>query len=116
MSYTREVLDKTCQGRGAPGKRLPAIDGSAGYFCPGMYGTRYFYSRREGGQPQAVHYVRDSLDGRDRVLLDPQAIDPTGLTTVAWTAPSNDGKLMAFGMYRSGTKIAFSMSWTLRQR
>lgn len=100
-AHTREVLDNL-PGRGALEKRLRQLMEVPAISAPGMYGKRYFYSRREGGQPQAVHYVRDSLDGGDRVLLDPQAIDPTGLTTVAWTGPSNDGKLMAFGMYRSG--------------
>jgi len=100
-AHTRDVLDRL-PGREALEKRLRQLMEVPTISAPGMYGGRYFYSRREGGQPQAVHYVRDSLDGRDRVLLDPQAIDPTGLTTVAWTAPSNDGKLMAFGIYRSG--------------
>ncbi|MEE4143737.1 MAG: prolyl oligopeptidase family serine peptidase [Halieaceae bacterium] len=100
-AHTRQVLDQL-PGREALEQRLRQLMEVPAVSAPGMYGTRYFYSRREGGQPQAVHYVRDSLDGRERVLLDPQAIDPTGLTTVAWTAPGNDGRLMAFGMYRSG--------------
>ena len=35
-------------------------------------------------------------------LLDPEAIDSTGLTAVEWTAPSPDGGLFAFGTHRSG--------------
>jgi prolyl oligopeptidase len=100
-AHTREVLDGL-PGRAALEKRLRELMEVPVISAPAMHGSRYFYSRREGGQPQALRYVRESLDGRDRVLLDPQAIDPTGLTTVAWTAPSNDGRLMAFGLYRSG--------------
>ncbi len=100
-AYTRQVLDHL-PGREALERRLRELMEVPAISAPKMGGPNYFYSRREGGQPQALHYVRDSLDGDDRLLLDPQAIDPTGLTTVAWTAPSNDGALLAFGMYRSG--------------
>jgi prolyl oligopeptidase len=100
-AYTRQVLDHL-PGRDALEKRLRELMEVPAISAPKMRGSRYFYSRREGGQPQALHYVRDSLDGKDQLLLDPQAMDPTGLTTVAWTAPSNDGTLLAFGMYRSG--------------
>ena len=104
-AHTREVLDGL-PGRKALELRLRELMEVPAISAPAMYGSRYFYSRREGSQPQALHYVRESLDGKDRVLLDPQAIDPTGLTTVAWTAPSNDGRLMAFGLYRSGDENA----------
>ena len=46
--------------------------------------------------------MRKGIHGKDRVLLDPEQIDPSGLTTISWTAPTRDGSLMAFGMYRSG--------------
>lgn len=100
-AHTRRVLD-SLPGRKALENRLRELMEVPSISAPGMYGSRYFYSRREGGQPQALHYVRDSLNGEDKLLLDPQLIDPTGLTTVSWTAPSNDGALMAFGLYRSG--------------
>ena len=100
-AYTREVLDKL-PGREALELRLRELMEVPSISPPAMYGSRYFYSRREGSQPQPVRYVRDSVNGRDRLLLDPQQIDPSGLTTVSWTAPSDDGRLMAFGMYSSG--------------
>jgi len=100
-AHTREVLDQLA-GRKALESRLHELMEVPSISPPGMYGSRYFYSRREGGQPQALRYMRTSLNGPDQLLLDPQLIDPSGLTTISWTAPSNDGALMAFGMYRSG--------------
>tara|TARA_R110002072_G_scaffold42064_21_gene118865 strand:- start:127395 stop:129569 length:2175 start_codon:yes stop_codon:yes gene_type:complete len=100
-SYTRSVLDNL-PGRKALEERLRELMEVPGIGAPSVYGNRYFYSKREGAQPQSVRYVRDGLDGDDRVLLDPRAIDPSGLTTVSWTAPNKDGSLMAFGMYKSG--------------
>ena len=100
-AYTRSILDNL-PGRKALEERLRELMEVPGIGSPSVYGNRYFYSKREGAQPQSVRYVRDGIDGDDRVLLDPQQIDPTGLTTVSWTAPNKDGSLMAFGMYASG--------------
>lgn len=100
-AYTRDILDNL-PGRKALEERLRELMEVPSIGSPSVYGNRYFYSKREGAQPQAVRYVRDGIDGDDRVLLDPQQIDPSGLTTVSWTAPNDDGSLMAFGMYASG--------------
>lgn len=100
-AYTRSVLDNL-PGRRTLEERLRELMEVPGIGAPSVYGNRYFYSKREGTQPQAVLYVRDGLEGKDRVLLDPQKIDPTGLTTVSWTQPNSDGSLLAFGMYASG--------------
>ncbi len=100
-AYTRDVLDNL-PGRKALEARLRELMEVPRISAPKMHGKRYFYSRREGDQPQPVHYVREGVNGEERLLLDPEVIDPSGLTTVAWTRPSNDGELMAFGMYRSG--------------
>lgn len=99
--YTRSVLDNL-PGRAALEDRLRELMEVPSIGTPSAYGNRYFYSRREGAQPQAVRYVREGLDGDERVLLDPQTVDPSGLTTIAWTAPNKDGSLMAFGMYTAG--------------
>lgn len=99
--YTRSVLDNL-PGRKELEERLRELMEVPSIGSPSVHGNRYFYSKREGTQPQSVRYVRDGLDGKERVLLDPQQIDPSGLTTVSWTAPNKDGSLMAFGMYKSG--------------
>ena len=99
--YTRSVLDNL-PGRAALENRLRELMEVPSIGAPRVYGDRYFYSRREGAQPQAIHYVRDGLDGEDRVLLDPRVVDPSGLTTVSWTAPNPDGSMLAFGMYYAG--------------
>lgn len=99
--YTRSVLD-ALPGRAALEARIGELMEVPAIGTPRVYGNRYFYSRREGTQNQALYFVREGLDGEERLLLDPNFIDPTGLTTIAWTAPSRDGSLMAFGMYRAG--------------
>jgi prolyl oligopeptidase len=64
--------------------------------------VRYFYTRRTGKQNQAVLYVRDGLDGPDRVLVDVNALKADGTMSLDWWAPSEDGKLMAYGVSANG--------------
>lgn len=99
--YTRQVLD-SIPGRDKLEARLRELMEIPFISSPSMYGERYFYRTREGDQPQTNVKVREGLDGEERILLDPEQIDPSGLTTVSWTAPNPDGSLMAFGMYYAG--------------
>lgn len=99
--YTREVLDNI-PGRDKLEARLRELLEIPSISAPSMYGDMYFYRTREGDQPQSIVKVRKGLEGEERVLLDPEQIDPSGLTTVSWTAPNPDGSLMAFGMYYAG--------------
>lgn len=73
---------------------------------PRPAGGRIFHVRREGGQAQAVLYVRDDLAGPDRALLDPNALESSGLLTLDWYYPSPDGRLVAVGLSRGGTEMS----------
>ena len=65
---------------------------------------RYFYQRREGTQNQPVLYVRENVHGSDRVLLDPNALDAAGTTALDWYFPSEDGRLLAYGLSENGSE------------
>jgi prolyl oligopeptidase len=65
---------------------------------------RYFYQRRDGRQNQPVLYVREGLAGEDRVLLDPNRLDPNGTTALDWFYPSEDGRLLAYGLSEDGSE------------
>jgi prolyl oligopeptidase len=65
---------------------------------------RYFYQRREGRQNQPVLYVRDGVRGEDRVAVDPNALDPSGTTALDWYFPSDDGRLLAYGLSQNGSE------------
>jgi prolyl oligopeptidase len=100
-AHTRSVLDNL-PGRAELESRLRELMEVGTVSAPTMRGNRYFYSRREGNQNQAIHYVREGHDGTSRILLDPNTLDEQGLVTVSWTAPNHDGTLLAFGMFRAG--------------
>jgi len=104
-AYTRSILDRLPARKELEAKLRPLMQvGSVS--LPYMRGDRYFYSKREGDQNQASIYVRAGYKGTPRLLLDPAAIDPSGLTTIAWTNPSRDGKLLAYGTFRAGDERA----------
>ena len=104
-AYTRSIVDNL-PGRKAIEKRLRELMEVGSISLPDMAGSRYFYSKREGAENQAKVYVREGLDGKPRLLLDPNTLDAKGLVTIGWTAPNESGKLMAFGMYRAGDENA----------
>src|SRR4051795_5487871 len=64
--------------------------------------TRYFYTRRTGQQNKPGLYVRDSVDGADRALVDVNALKADGTLSLDWWVPSEDGKLVAYGVSANG--------------
>lgn len=100
-AYTRSVLDALPGRKELEEKLRPLMEvGTVG--APNARGGRYFYNKREGNQNQPLVYVRDGVRGTPRVLLDPAKLDPSGLTTVTFFDPSEDGKLLSYGTYKSG--------------
>ena len=100
-SYTREVLDNL-PGRKALEDRIRPLMEVGTVTAPRMRKNRYFFSKREGTENQAVIYWREGHKGETKVLIDPAKIDASGLTTVEWVSPSPDGTRMAYGTYRAG--------------
>jgi prolyl oligopeptidase len=65
---------------------------------------RYFYIRREGRQNQPVLYWRGGLNGPDRVAVNPNGLNEAGTTALDWYYPSEDGRLMAYGLSENGSE------------
>jgi prolyl oligopeptidase len=104
-AYTRATLDGL-PGRQALEARLKPLMEIGSVSVPKIRADRFFFSKREGTQNQPVWYWRQGARGETRVLLDPEKLDPTGLTTITWISPSPDGRLVAYGTYRSGDENA----------
>jgi prolyl oligopeptidase len=103
-AYGRSILDKI-PGRQELEARLRA-QGSGGFQGNvRRRGDRLFYERIEGSQQQPVLVV-SKAGGSPQTLLDPAAFDPSGLTTLAWYAPSPDGRLVACGLFKAGDENA----------
>ncbi len=98
--YTRSVLDGL-PGRESLAARLAELLEGGSVGLPVARGKYTFYTERRGNQAQDVLYVRER-GGETRSLLDPNALDGEGLTTLAWFEPSPDGELVAFGLFQGG--------------
>jgi prolyl oligopeptidase len=101
--YTRSALDNLSNHKKI-GERLETLFSIGDIGSPKINKGRYFYTKREGKQNQPILYVRQGLDGRERVLIDPNALDEEGLVALDWWFPSDDGKLLAYGLSREGTE------------
>ncbi|KAB2339836.1 prolyl oligopeptidase family serine peptidase [Actinomadura rudentiformis] len=73
--------------------------------APMWRGDNRFFLRRAPGQEHAVLHV-SAGDRPSRVLIDPTALDPTGLTTLDAWQPCQDGRLLAYQLSTGGTERA----------
>jgi prolyl oligopeptidase len=97
----------TWPGRDRAAGRIRALLSAGTVGVPVWRGQRRFLVRREGSQEHAVLVVVEpGPDGSDteRVLLDPMAIDPSGLTTLDSWQPSLEGDLLAYQLSVGGTE------------
>ncbi len=69
--------------------------------APLWRGDRQFVMRRVAGQEHAVLYLARG-DGAEDAVLDPAALDPSGLTTLDSWQPDLDGGLLAYQLSRRG--------------
>ena len=93
----------TLPGRETFKKRMTELYNYERFGLPTKAGTRYFYTRNDGLQPQSVLYVRDGLKGEGRVLIDPNTWAKDGATALAEWNPSEDGRHLLYSVQDGGT-------------
>ncbi len=84
-------------------KRLEELWNFERFGLPSKHGSRYFISRNSGLQNQSVLYTQESLTAEPKVLLDPNTLSADGTVALSGTSVSHDGKLLAYGVSRSGS-------------
>src|ERR1700684_4411043 len=77
IAYTRSELDPLPR-RDLIHKRLTELLAIGDIGVPTIPGKYDFYTRREGLQNQPVLYVREGINGKDRVLIDVNSLAPEG--------------------------------------
>ena len=70
---------------------------------PFKEGGRYFYTRNDGLQQQAVLYMVKSLNDAPTVALDPNTLSTDGTVATTGTVVSRDGKYLAYGIASGGS-------------
>ena len=105
LAYTRAVLDSQPL-RTRLRDRLETLLETGEITAPEVRGGRFFYRKRVGDQNQPILYVRESVDGQDRILLDPNTLSKQGVVALDWIRISNDGKYVAIGTSPGGSEIS----------
>jgi prolyl oligopeptidase PreP (S9A serine peptidase family)/mono/diheme cytochrome c family protein len=104
-AYTESILGKL-PGRARIRERLGQLLDIGTLGVPVPRRGRYFYTKREGKQNQAILYVREGLRGTDRVLVDPNHLSKEGTISLDWWFPSLDGAFIAYGLSKDGSELS----------
>ncbi|MEQ1826766.1 MAG: prolyl oligopeptidase family serine peptidase [Pirellula sp.] len=70
---------------------------------PNKYGSNYLYTHNDGLQNQNILYTASDLEADRSVLLDPNALSEKGTTALTGFVPSDDGRLLAYGLAKAGS-------------
>jgi prolyl oligopeptidase len=84
-------------------ERLTQLWNYERFGVPFKEGNRYFLTRNDGLQNQAVLYTMTALDAEPVLLLDPNKLSADGTVALADYRISDDGSLMAYGLARAGS-------------
>ena len=100
---TTNAYLETLPGRDVFKARMKQLYNYERFGLPVKKGGKYFYSRNSGLQNQSVLYVRDTLTGEGRVVIDPNGWSKDGATALAEWVPSEDGSKVLYGVQDGGT-------------
>lgn len=100
---TTNAYLQTLPGRDVFMARLTALFDHETVTAPNRRGERYFYTRNAGLENQAVLYVRDGVNGKERVVIDPNGWAEDGATALAEWSASDDGSHLAYAVQDGGT-------------
>uniref|UniRef100_A0AAU2K3G5 prolyl oligopeptidase n=1 Tax=Streptomyces sp. NBC_00049 TaxID=2903617 RepID=A0AAU2K3G5_9ACTN len=102
----RELCDRVLDGlpgRAVLRERIAGLLGTGSVGAPVWRGQRQFFTRRAPHQERAVLLTVEP-DGRERVLLDPMKLDPSGDTTLDSWHPDPAGQRLAYKVSRGGNE------------
>src|SRR6266568_6919776 len=95
-SYREEL-----PGRERLAARVRELLGTGYVGTPAWRGERRFYTRRDPGAEHGVLVTRLDEDP-EQVLVDPMAIDPSGLTTLDAWQPDKEGRQLTYQLSEGG--------------
>ncbi len=74
--------------------------------APQRRGRRYFFARRHQDKEKTVYYFRQGRQGKDQVLIDPNAMSEDGSVSVRGVKASYDGRRVAYKISRNNADEA----------
>ncbi len=108
--YARSVLTRI-PGRAALLKRISEVNQSAPFRVfdvQRLEGEKYFYQKRMATEDVSRLYVREGLEGQEKLLVDPNHYVQEAGThySLDYYVPSLDGHYVAYGVSPSGSEDA----------
>jgi prolyl oligopeptidase len=100
-TYTDSVLSRI-PGRAALKEKVTSFLKTESMSAPRVRNGRYFFLRRRADQDQSSLYMRQGVDGKDELLIDPLTLSPEHTVTVNLLAASQDGSLIVYGLRQGG--------------
>jgi prolyl oligopeptidase len=99
--YAHSLLDPL-PGRVAIRARLETLSHRERQGLPRRFGTRYFTFKQRSTDELYILYVRDGLDGRDEVLIDPHPLSADHSTDITLESVDGNGRRLVYGIRRGG--------------
>src|SRR6185295_6829318 len=99
--YTHSLLDEL-PSRPLIQKRLSELLRVDTVSPPFEFGGRYFLFKKRAEDDLSILYVRQGLNGKDEVLIDPHTLSADHTTDISLLDASNDGKLIAYSVRTGG--------------
>jgi prolyl oligopeptidase len=90
-------------GRDVFNTRITALYNYPRTSVPFWEGGRWFYTKNAGLQRQSVWYSRETLDGPETLVLDPNQLSPDGSLALSNFTPAPDGKYYTLGLSQGGS-------------
>lgn len=103
QSRTTTAYLGTLPGRDVFRKNLTSLFNYDSVTAPYKRGSRYFYTRKSGLENQASLYVREGVNGRERVLINPNLWSSDAANALAEWSASHDGSRVAYAMQQGGS-------------
>ncbi len=101
VAYTKSILGGY-KGRDAIVKRLSALDRIDRVTSPYGRAGRYFYRRRDAGDEQYRILMREGVNGKEQVLVDPKTLGLDANSSTTLMDVSIDARLLAYGLREGG--------------
>jgi prolyl oligopeptidase len=89
--------------RPAISQRMTQLWNYEKFGIPVQHAGRYFFTRNDGLQNQAILYWMDRLDSEPVLLLDPNTLSTDGTVALMTLAVSQDGRLIVYGLSGAGS-------------
>lgn len=101
-AVTQSYLN-TMPGRDVFRKRMTELLNYERFTPPLKRADRYFFTLNEGVANQPSLYVRNGVDGENRLLIDPNGWSEDNSDALAEWGVSDDGRYLAYGVQTGGT-------------